>query len=109
VIAMEFCPKCGIVLVSKKENEKANLVCRKCGHKVKDYKPIEIKEDIKENPMNDVILMNEKKETLPKTEVICPKCNNKEATWWMQQTRSADEPPTLFFRCTKCQHSWREY
>ena len=29
--------------------------------------------------------------------------------WWMLQTRSADEPTTQFFRCTKCQHTWRNY
>jgi len=27
----------------------------------------------------------------------------------MIQTRAADEPPTRFYRCTKCGHTWREY
>ncbi|MBI2112883.1 transcription factor S, partial [Candidatus Woesearchaeota archaeon] len=26
-----------------------------------------------------------------------------------QQTRGADEPETRFFRCTKCNYTWREY
>lgn len=105
---MQFCPKCGLVCVSKKEKNKVVLVCRKCGYKIKDYKPIEIPEKVEENPLNDVILMDETKETLPKIKMLCPKCGNKEATWWMQQANDTDEPPTLFFRCTKCKHSWRE-
>lgn len=106
---MHFCPTCGLVCVSKKEGNKTVLVCRKCGHKIKDYKPIEIKENIKKDPLDEVVIIDEKREALPKIRVVCPKCGNKEAVWWMQQMRSSDEPPTLFFRCTKCKHSWREY
>ena len=106
---MHFCPKCGLVCVSKKEKGKTILVCRKCGYKIKDYKPIEIKEEVKKDPLDEIVIIEEKKEALPKIRLICPKCSNKEAVWWMQQTRSTDEPPTLFFRCTKCRHSWREY
>ncbi len=46
---------------------------------------------------------------LPKTNVPCPKCGNNEAFWVLRQTRSADEPETRIYRCTKCAHSWREY
>ncbi|MEM3032488.1 MAG: transcription factor S, partial [Nitrososphaerota archaeon] len=47
---------------------------------------------------------------LPTThDVECPQCGNNEAKWWTVQTRSADEPMTQFFRCTKCGHTWREY
>jgi DNA-directed RNA polymerase subunit M len=106
---LQFCPKCGLVCVSKKYKNKTVLVCRKCGYKIKDYKPIEISEKIKSSPLDDVVLIEETKETLPKIRIACPKCGHKEAVWWMQQTRAADEPPTLFFRCTKCRYSWREY
>ena len=36
-------------------------------------------------------------------------CDSKEAVWWMLQTRSADEPTTQFYRCTKCKTTWRNY
>ncbi len=46
---------------------------------------------------------------LPSTRIICPKCEHNEAHWWMQQTRAADEPPTIFYKCKKCGYSWRSY
>ena len=106
---MEFCEKCSSVLVAKKEKTKTVLVCRKCGFKLKDYKPMQISESIKKKPLDDVIIIERNEEALPVTKVTCPKCGNKEAHWWLQQTRSGDEAPTLFLRCTKCKHSWREY
>ncbi|MEK6870559.1 MAG: zinc ribbon domain-containing protein, partial [Thermoproteota archaeon] len=41
--------------------------------------------------------------------IECEKCGNDEAVWWMLQTRSADEPTTQFYRCSKCRHTWRNY
>jgi DNA-directed RNA polymerase subunit M len=106
---MDFCNKCGSVLVAKKQGKKTILSCRKCGFNMEDYRPLEIAEDVEKNPLEDVIIIEKNEEYLPKTKVVCPKCSNKEAVWWIQQTRSSDEAPTLFLRCTKCKHSWREY
>ena len=47
--------------------------------------------------------------TRPTTNVICPKCGHGKAEWWLQQTRSADEAETRFFKCLKCRYTWREY
>ena len=41
--------------------------------------------------------------------IDCEKCHNEEGVWWTFQTRSADEPETKFYRCTKCNHTWRDY
>ena len=41
--------------------------------------------------------------------IDCEKCHNQEGVWWTFQTRSADEPETKFYRCTKCNHTWRDY
>ncbi len=108
-VFMDFCKKCGTVLVAKKEGEKTVLFCRKCGTVLEDYKPMEIEEDVKKNPLEDIVVIEKNEEYLPKTKTTCPKCGNKEAIWWIQQTRSADEAPTLFLRCTQCKYSWREY
>lgn len=106
---MDFCKKCGSVLVAKEEKNKTVLVCRNCGYKRKNYKPVEIEESVQKKPEDEVIVVEKSEEFLPKTKATCPKCGHKEAVWWLRQTRSADEAPTLFLRCTKCKHSWREY
>ncbi len=41
--------------------------------------------------------------------IDCEKCHNQEGVWWSLQTRSADEPETRFYRCVKCNHTWRDY
>ncbi len=48
---------------------------------------------------------------LPKTRVVCPVCGYTEATVTVRQTRAADEPETMIYRCCnpKCNHTWREY
>ncbi|CAO1631799.1 unnamed protein product [Parajaminaea phylloscopi] len=40
----------------------------------------------------------------------CPKCDHDRAYYFQLQVRSADEPMTTFYRCTKpsCTHQWRE-
>ena len=98
---MQFCPKCGIRL--KKGT------CQKCG-----YTESETKQDTKQKSQEQkseltVLDENEITETLPTITIDCEKCDNREAVWWMLQTRSADEPTTQFFRCTKCNHTWRNY
>lgn len=106
---MEFCKKCGSILISDRDSKGSFLTCRKCGGKQRDYTPVQISEKIQKDPHEEVIVIEKSEEALPKTKTNCGKCGNKEAYWWIQQTRSADEAPTLFLRCTKCKYSWREY
>jgi len=51
----------------------------------------------------------EKVEIHPKIRIKCEKCGYNIAYYWTQQTRGADEPETRFFKCVKCNHTWREY
>jgi len=87
------------------------LKCRKCGSSTKitsaSASSLKIKESVKGK--RGVILLEKDEVPLPMIDKICPKCANTKAYYWLQQTRSADEPPTQFFRCTKCNHVWREY
>ena len=108
---MKFCEKCGNLMLVDKKRKHAFLVCRKCGRtsKVRGEK-VTITELMHE-PGKEVVVMakDEGLAELPKTKIMCPNCEHMEAFWWMQQTRAADEPPTLFYRCTKCAYSWRSY
>ncbi|KAK6041477.1 transcription factor S-II [Cooperia oncophora] len=40
----------------------------------------------------------------------CPKCSNDRAYFMQIQTRSADEPMTIFYRCANadCGHRWKD-
>jgi DNA-directed RNA polymerase subunit M len=101
---MEFCPKCGCVLIEKKKN----FGCPRCNYKAKSKVKIETTEKIKLRPKIGVI-KDKDTDTFPVTNAECPKCECGEAYFWMSQTRAGDEAETKFFKCTKCKHTWREY
>jgi len=108
---LKFCKKCGNVLFVEKKRKNVYLICRKCKKKISlSGEKLAITEAMQEKK-RDIVVMgkDEGVAELPKTKMMCPKCENVEAYWWMQQTRSADEPPTIFYRCTKCGYSWRSY
>lgn len=98
-------------MIVKKKTKRSFLVCPKCGKQRQLKKEKIVISEALPSPKKEVVIMKKGDEAidLPKTRIICPKCENTEAYWWMQQTRSADEPPTLFYRCTKCSYSWRSY
>jgi len=101
---MEFCPKCGCVIVEKNKNFK----CPRCGYKPKSKIKIESSEKIEVKPEIGVITSDDT-DVFPVISAVCPKCNYNEAYFWTSQTRAGDEAETRFFRCTKCKHTWREY
>ena len=53
--------------------------------------------------------MNEANALKSTIDIDCEKCHGKEGVWWSFQTRSADEPETRFYKCIKCNHTWRDY
>ncbi len=80
--------------------------CRSCGNEIRMTEEAKI---IKEEKKKDIVVIEDNKPDLPTTDKECKKCSGKEAYYWLIQTRSSDEPPTQFFRCTSCKHVWREY
>lgn len=38
----------------------------------------------------------------------CSRCGKRQCTYYEQQTRSADEPMTIFIRCINCGKQWRQ-
>lgn len=103
-----FCPKCGSILLPKKENNKKLLVCQ-CGYKTSKIESVQIKEVVPNAGVDVNVVDKGRLETLPKTSVECPKCGHRTAYFWLVQTRAGDEPETKFLRCEKCSHTWRDY
>ena len=103
-----FCPKCGSVLLPKKEGSKKILACT-CGYKGNNIINTKITETVTKKERDVEVIEKSKLDILPKTESICEKCGNKEAYYWTIQTRAGDEPETKFLRCTKCEYTWRDY
>ncbi len=102
---IEFC-ECGGVLAPAGKNM---MKCRSCGKEINKKVSGEIRTESRKSDV--IVIESNKPDRLPDTQKKCPKCGNERAYWWLIQTRSADEAPTQFFRCTngKCKHTWREY
>ncbi len=101
---MKFCPNCEVRL----KKSVSGLRCPKCDYAERSTSTTKKvrEEDISEF---NVLEESEAQETLPTIKIDCGKCGHDEAVWWMLQTRSADEPTTQFYRCVKCNHTWRNY
>ena len=95
-----FCPKCSNLLFPKDGRMKCS-----CGFSQGEAKITEKKKVKKEV---EVVAENST-QVLPKMKYDCKKCGHLDAYFWTMQTRSADEPETRFFKCTKCSNVSREY
>jgi len=100
---MEFCPKCGSVLIIKIKNSS----CPRCSYTKKGTVILSTKERIEDHP--EIAVLKKDFKTEPIVNEICPKCNHDKAYFWMVQTRSSDESPTKFFKCVKCGNTKRDY
>jgi len=91
------------------------LVCSKCGYKRQEDGEKKEKKDakiIKHNLQQQVTVIGKEDQqvnTLPTIRMECPKCGNMLVFVWQVQTRGGDEASTQFMRCTKCNHTFREY
>ena len=99
-----FCPECGSLLMPKQVKGKSVKACS-CGYE--EGGSLEFNE--KKKVRGDIAVIEKEEEIHPITKEDCPKCGHDEARWWTVQTRSADEPETKFFKCTKCKRTWRDY
>ena len=100
---MQFCPKCGAILVQKTKN----MGCPRCGYSTKEKSDLKTSEKIEQKIEVGVIKKDHK--VLPTVLENCPKCKHEKAYFWTVQTRAGDESETKFFKCIKCEHTWREY
>ena len=47
-------------------------------------------------------------EDRPDGMLVCGKCKSKKTSYYELQTRSGDEPMTVFAQCFKCKNHWRQ-
>lgn len=112
-MSMEFCDDCGAMLSPKRVDGKVSMFCPKCGEgkEITEKNKMltqEVKQDSKESMV--VIENPEDLSTMPTKPMKCSKCKKVQDTaYWAVQTRSGDEAPTRFYRCTVCKQTWREY
>jgi transcription factor S len=94
---MEFCPKCGAILVMRK----TKAGCPRCNYVSTGKVDMKIKEKVDER--ETVAVIDEKEgELYPIVSYTCEKCGNNKAYFWMRQMRAADEAESKFYKCLKC-------
>ncbi len=71
-----------------------------------DMFPENWKELIDEKYRREKILYETKKEAMT-DQFKCSKCKSRETAYFEMQTRSADEPMTIFITCLNCGKRWK--
>jgi DNA-directed RNA polymerase subunit M len=105
---MKFCDNCGNILIVREEENEKFLYCKKCDKKFPLGEEIVFETSLKKK--KEINVFDSEESNFPTTTAFCPKCQSiQKAEWTVQQTRAADEPPTRFYRCKKCNKVWREY
>lgn len=64
------------------------------------------KDILEEQNKNDKIIMD-KTPIYTTDQFTCSKCKNNKCKTYSLQTRSADEPTTIFVNCINCDNTWR--
>ena len=102
-----FCPKCGSLILPKKERNKVVVKCN-CGYKETKESGSTTLSEKSENEDQIIEVIENENQEMPVCKEHCEKCGNDEAYYHIKQTRSADESPTKFMKCTKCGFTWRD-
>lgn len=84
-----------------------SLVCNRIPSYI--FEQLRKKATLKKKDIDDVIGGEDAWRGMPKaSDVTCPHCEHGEAYFREIQTRSADEPATLFYSCCACKRTWKE-
>lgn len=100
---MQFCPKCGAILVQKTKN----FGCPRCSYSTKEKVNLCMSEKVEAK--QEIPVINDKEiDVRPITTEKCSKCNNDKAYFWTVQARASDEAETKFFQCTRCGNTTKD-
>ena len=102
-----------MVPLKKKQATTVMLIyaCPKCGKEEK-YTRTNSPNVTDRNRFTDNLILLGKKEqqlrTVPTFDIVCPKCSNKKAYGWTVQLGPLEQSSTQFYRCTKCNYTFRD-
>jgi len=113
---MDFCPNCGtrLIPIPKKKGNKVVLqaTCPKCRYKERiEHTPKIMPKVVERVPQESIVVIGkreQKLQTLPTVRILCPRCKKKHFYAWMVQLRKLEESSTQFFRCARCNYTFRE-
>ncbi|MFA5365576.1 MAG: transcription factor S [Candidatus Bathyarchaeia archaeon] len=109
---MEFCPTCEKKMTVQRTADGSVYICPVCKYKKTTNKPAPTRKIVRQNTEEPIVVIGKEDaniKTNPTASIACPKCDNNLAYTWQVQTRAGDEGATQFFRCTKCNFTFRLY
>ncbi|KAL3072665.1 hypothetical protein niasHS_017639 [Heterodera schachtii] len=106
---LTFCPTCGTILtLSDGKDYCKQFSCGSCSYTLPISKKLTSRIYSKKKEDEKIIGGTEMWENAQVTNERCPSCSHDKAYFQQIQTRSADEPMTIFYRCANCGHRWKE-
>ena len=113
---MRFCPWDGSLLSvssgASDESGRLAFSCPTCDFQSEITTTIRKRTTLVPKKVDDVMGgLDAWKNSPMQSEVLCDRCRGKGAYYIQIQTRSADEPMTIFYKCidvADCGHEWRE-
>jgi DNA-directed RNA polymerase III subunit RPC11 len=106
---MQFCPYDGSLLRVDQLHDLA-FKCFACPYvyRLEEEQEIKVRTTLTPKAEDDVLGGADAWKNVDQCDARCPKCENHRAYYMQFQTRSADEPMTVFYKCTACGSHWKE-
>ncbi|KHJ92385.1 transcription factor S-II [Oesophagostomum dentatum] len=105
-----FCPYCGTMLQIEEGDVCMQFSCPSCPYVCPVTKKVSSRIYPKLKDLEEVLGGPSVWDNAQVTNERCPKCSHERAYFMQIQTRSADEPMTIFYRCANadCCHRWKD-
>jgi DNA-directed RNA polymerase III subunit RPC11 len=103
-----FCPNCENILISEKYDNGMSLNCKSCPYIYEITKKLVKKQKNQTKELEKVFGGENELKYASVCSKQCIKCNCNTAMFMELQTRSADEPMTIFYQCIECRTTWKE-
>ena len=101
--SMQFCPVCGTLLLVRVDPDTGlRWQCQACPYTNCPTKTRRVAQPLKQKQVDDVLGGEEAWANVDQTDLRCEQCGHGRAYYIQMQTRSADEPMTIFYKCAKC-------